>query len=198
MKVIVGLGNPGPAYEKTRHNVGFWVVRRLARRWKMTWKEEARCRAKVGEGSAAGEKVRLVLPQTFMNSSGEALACLAKKWRLTPESFLVVCDDFALPLGTVRLRGQGSDGGHQGLASILQELGTREIARLRVGIRSGRVEGDWTPFVLGRFTASEESPLENGLERAAQACESWLADGTMAAMNRFNRQKVEISSCQKH
>ena len=193
MKVIVGLGNPGPAYEKTRHNVGFWVVRRLARRWKMTWKEEARCRAKVGEGSAAGEKVRLVLPQTFMNSSGETLACLAKKWRLTPESFLVVCDDFALPLGAVRLRGQGSDGGHQGLASVLEKMGTRQIARLRVGIGQGRPDGDWTPFVLGRFTEPERKKLAAAVEEAAQACESWTAEGTTAAMNRFNRRKVEKS-----
>lgn len=187
----MGLGNPGPGYARTRHNVGFLVVRRLARRWKISWEEDSRCRSKVGEGSIEGHPVRLALPQTFMNSSGEAVACLAKKWRLKSEAFLAVCDDFALPLGTVRLRGQGSEGGHQGLASILREMGTREVARLRVGIGGPRPEEDWTPFVLGRFAASEQQRLAAGMEQGTRACESWAAEGLSAAMSRFNRRKVE-------
>lgn len=191
MKVLVGLGNPGSEYEKTRHNVGFLVVRRLARRWKISWKENGSCRSQIGEGRFGGQAVRLVLPQTFMNSSGEAVACLARKWRLKPEAFLVVCDDFALPLGSMRLRGQGSDGGHQGLASILGTLNTPGIARLRVGIGDGRLKGDWTPFVLGSFKESEQRLLEAVLERAIQACGIWVSGGLVPAMNQFNRRKVE-------
>ncbi|MBI3312436.1 MAG: aminoacyl-tRNA hydrolase [Candidatus Omnitrophica bacterium] len=193
MKVFVGLGNPGSEYANTRHNVGFSAVQRLARRWKVAWKDNLRCRAKVGEGRFGKIPVRLVQPQTFMNSSGEAIACLARSWRLGPEAFLVVCDDFALPLGSLRLRGQGSDGGHQGLASILSRMQTQEIARLRVGIAGERIEGDWTPFVLGKFTEPEEKKLEAALEQAVDACECWAAVGTAGAMNRFNRRKRETS-----
>lgn len=189
MKVIVGLGNPGSDYVRTRHNVGFQVGELLSRRWSIRLDSEA-CSARFGEGNWKGEKVRLVLPQTFMNASGAAVAPLMKRWKQEAGNLLLVCDDLALPLGRVRLRGQGSDGGHLGLASVFEQMGTRQIARLRVGIAAvgtGRVRGDLTPRVLGRFEASEKEPLEAGLKQAVEACESWVVDGLATAMNRFNR-----------
>lgn len=185
MKVIVGLGNPGSEYPQTRHNIGFMAVERLGKQWSISVRKEL-CSSRVGEGSVGREKVRLVLPQTFMNASGEAVECLMKRWRLGPESLLLVCDDVALPLGSVRIRGQGSDGGHHGLASVFERLGSRQVSRLRVGI-GGDASGDLTPFVLGKFTAAEKPALEKGLEQARFACESWIAEGISVTMNRFNR-----------
>lgn len=188
MKAIIGLGNPGAKYAGTRHNVGFMVLDRLAKDWGIAPKREL-CRSKVGEGEAGGEPVRLVYPQTFMNSSGEAVVCLMKRWRLEPESVLIVLDDAALPLGRVRVRAGGSAGGHQGLTSVTLESATERIPRLRVGIAPERKPGGefLTEFVLGRFTAAEQEQLEAGLESAAQACEAWITSGLPAAMNRFNR-----------
>ena len=186
MRLIVGLGNPGPAYSRTRHNVGRMVAERLAKQWSVALRSEG-CSSKFGAGSYSSCPVRVALPQTFMNASGKAVKCLLDRWKLGPSSMLVVCDDVSLPLGMVRLRPHGSDGGHLGLASILQELGTEKIPRLRVGVRVGPVEKDLTPFVLGRFEASERKILEEGLASAVAACEVWVKSGLTVAMNRFNR-----------
>lgn len=180
------MGNPGAKYAGTRHNIGFLVLDRLAEAWKAAPRREL-CRSKVGEGEVDGESVRLAWPQTFMNSSGEAVACLMKRWRLEPSEMLIVFDDVYLPLGRLRLRGEGSEGGHQGMASIIQGVGTQEIPRLRLGIGPGP-RRDLMEFVLDRFTGPEkEGPLENALELAVQACETWVTQGLSAAMNRFNR-----------
>ena len=186
MKLIVGLGNPGPAYSRTRHNVGMMAAEKIAKQWSIAIRAQG-CSSKFGEGSISGQPVRLALPQTFMNASGKAVRCLMHRWRLQPSSILVVCDDVSLPIGMIRLRSRGSAGGHLGLVSILLELGLEEIPRLRVGIQSGRVDEDLTPFVLGRFDSSERKSLEQGLSSAAEACEVWVTSGISAAMNRFNR-----------
>ena len=189
-KVIVGLGNPGLAYAQTRHNVGFQVVRRLGRRWLFPWREGI-CNCRVAEGSVKGESARLILPQTFMNTTGQAVACLARRWRLDPTRMLLVCDDVALPLGIIRIRPKGSAGGHQGLTSIFQETGTEAMPRLRVGIGRAGLTGDLVPYVLGRFTSSEQERLGGVLDCAAQACETWVTEGIPSAMNRFNRKVTE-------
>lgn len=190
-RLIVGLGNPGPAYVQTRHNVGFMLAERLAGRWKAPLKQKA-CQAVFGEGEFDGRPVKLALPQTFMNSSGESVACLLDKWKLRPEEALVVCDDVALPLGSIRVRGQGSAGGHNGLESIIERTGTEGFARLRIGIRTESPAGkDLSPFVLGPFTKQELKLLEQALGLAVEACEVWVSQGVAEAMNRFNRKIKE-------
>jgi len=170
MKLIVGLGNPGPHYEQTRHNVGAMVVRRLARR-------------------RLGPDVRLLVPDAMMNVSGEALARAALPERM--EDLLLVCDDVNLPLGTLRVRPEGSDGGHHGLASCLQQLGTEAVPRLRVGVGSASLPKDLTEFVLSPFDPPERPVVEETLARAAEACELWAARGIEAAMNRVNVRRQE-------
>ena len=133
--------------------------------------------------------VWLVRPQTFMNQSGHVVSCLAKRWKLDFSYWLVVIDDVSLPLGTLRLRSQGSDGGHRGLSSILSELGTQQIPRLRVGIQAESMEKDLTPYVLGRFRPSEKELLEKTLHRVVEACETWITEGLSAAMNLFNQKE---------
>lgn len=187
MKLIVGLGNPGPKYAGTRHNVGFLAAARLAREWTIRL-AAGRCGAKMGESVLGGEKIRLALPQMMMNASGESVGCLLRCWKVDPAGLLVICDDVALPLGTIRIRSGGSDGGHNGLHSVIQAAGTEQVARLRVGIRTQRLKaGDMVNFVLGRFTVSEKKQLEGALDLAVEACEVWVTRGVSAAMNQFNR-----------
>jgi len=191
--LIVGLGNPGSRYVGTRHNIGFIVADRLAKGWSIVPGSRL-CRCQVGLGKVGKRAVRVAFAQTFMNASGEAVECLARRWRVAPSSVLVICDDIALPLGSVRLRAQGSDGGHLGLASIIGALGTQEIPRLRVGIRPRQEPSDLTEFVLSPFEPSEQTLLEEGVSQAVDACQSWVTQGITAAMNRFNRR---LSSSRK-
>jgi len=162
------------------------LIQRLAQRWAIPIKNRL-CRSKVGEGIFSGRPVRLALPQTSMNLSGEAVGCLIQRWRVELSSLLVVCDDLSLPVGMIRIRGQGSDGGHRGLASVLEVLKTDAVQRLRIGIRAPKVPEDLVGFVLGRFEASEKKGLEEGLNLSEEACEAWVSRGLSAAMNRFNR-----------
>ena len=193
MRAIIGLGNPGAAYTRTRHNVGFFLISALSRRWSIPVKKTL-CRSKVGSGVWERIPVGLAMPQTFMNRSGEAVRCLMGRWRLGCPGMLIVCDDVALPLGLIRVRPKGSDGGHQGLASVIGEVGSEEIPRLRVGIGgAGRKGEDLTPSVLDRFSPPEKKRLEESLEMAVQACEVWALHGVNAAMNRFNR-RVECQT----
>jgi len=190
MKLIVGLGNPGAKYAGTRHNVGFMAAERIVRRWKIPLRKKG-CDAVFGEGEFSGAPVGVALPQTFMNASGRSVQCLLERWRLNPKAVLVLCDDVALPLGMIRLKGRGSAGGHLGLASILEELGTAEFARLRIGVRpADGLEKDLTPFVLGKFEPPEGKLLEQALASVVEAGELWLSRGLNAAMNRFN-QKIK-------
>jgi len=193
VKVIVGLGNPGPRYAGTRHNVGFMVVSRLADRWSISLNRSV-CSAKVGEGVFAGQPVGLALPQTMMNSSGESVGCLLKRWSAAVSELLVIYDDVDLPLGSIRLRGKGSDAGHRGISSILEQVNTKAVPRLRVGIHSAGVSDDLVDFVLARFRASEKRFVEEGLASAQKACEVWVEKGMQPAMNLFNKKGSRIST----
>lgn len=185
--LIVGLGNPGAEYAKTRHNAGFLAVERLAECWRASWKLEKKINARVAKMDLDGTRVLLCQPQTFMNLSGEAVGALKNFYQLQPQSeLLVAVDDADLPLGEIRLRAGGGNGGHHGLESIEQHLGTNDFARLRLGI--GRAEGarEITDHVLGRFDAGEAALMEKVLVRAADQVECWLAAGIEKAMNQFN------------
>ncbi len=184
--LIVGLGNPGADYAKTRHNAGWLLVEQLAARWRVDWKRERRFNAQMARAERHGRHVLLCQPQTFMNASGEAVGAVVSFYRLPRTRILVVVDDADLPLGEVRLRTGGSSGGHHGLESIEQHLGSREFARLRLGI--GRQAGarEITDYVLGRLDRAEAALMEKVLDRAASQVECWLDDGIQKAMNQFN------------
>jgi PTH1 family peptidyl-tRNA hydrolase len=185
MKLIVGLGNPGRKYEKTRHNVGFEVLDAVAKRWRAETAKE-KFNGRVAGANVAGQPVLLVWPQTLMNRSGQSVAAAVGFYQLPLADLLVIGDDFNLPLGKLRFRGQGSAGGQKGLDDIIRRLGSEEFARLRVGI--GPVPDAWEPadFVLGRFTASERAVIDDTIAQAAEAVECWVAEGIEAGMNRFN------------
>ena len=185
MKVVVGLGNPGPRYESTRHNVGFRVLAELARRWSAE-RPKRKFDAEIAEAQFAGEKVLLVAPQTYMNLSGRAVQPLLAFYSLEPADLLVLCDDMNLETGRLRLRGSGSAGGQKGLADIIQRLGTEQFSRLRIGIGRPPGQMDATDYVLGKFRSDEQEPIEHAIVTAGDAVEVWIKDGLAAAMNRFN------------
>jgi PTH1 family peptidyl-tRNA hydrolase len=191
--IVCGLGNPGSEYADTRHNLGFWVTELLCERFRGKWRRpsdlyvESRVRI-------AGNPVSLVKPQTFMNLSGDALQLLTGGVELDPIGLLVVCDDTALGLGRIRLRKKGSDGGHNGLQSIIEALGTREFARLRLGVGPVPENTDQAEFVLSEFPAEEIEPAREMVSRAAACVGAWVAEGANAAMNRFNVQADDPSS----
>ena len=185
--LIVGLGNPGAGYSRTRHNAGFMAVERLAGRRLAKWALDDKFAARLAQVEHEDRRLMLCQPQTYMNQSGETVGKLAEYFRVPPGRLLVVVDDADLPLGEIRLRPQGSSGGHHGLESIEQRLGTRQYARLRVGI--GRLESDGreiTRHVLGRFSPGEAGVMERVLDRAADQVECWLNDGIGKAMSQFN------------
>jgi peptidyl-tRNA hydrolase, PTH1 family len=184
--LIAGLGNPGEEYAKTRHNAGYSLAGKLAARWNADWKNERKFNARFARAKRNGIRVLLCQPRTFMNASGEAVKAVMSFYRLPPEHLLVAVDDADLPLGEIRLRAGGSSGGHHGLESVEQHLGTRAFARLRLGI--GRKDGarEITDYVLDRFDAAEAVLMEKVLCRAADQAECWLDDGIEMAMNRFN------------
>jgi PTH1 family peptidyl-tRNA hydrolase len=185
--LIAGLGNPGAEYARTRHNVGFMLADALAARWRADWKADRRMQCRLARADVDGRRVWLCQPQTFMNASGEAVRAVREFYRVPLGRLLVAADDADLPLGTIRLRGSGSSGGHHGLESVEQHLATREYARLRLGI--GRREPavrEITDHVLGRFTADEAVLVGQALARAVSQVECWLAEGISKAMSRFN------------
>lgn len=183
--LIVGLGNPGKEYSDTRHNVGFRCVDELARRHGLRW-ERPRLKAEQARGTIGGLDVVLAKPQTFMNLSGTSVVQLVKWYKVEPDRLLIIHDDMDIPFGQLRLRGEGSAGGQNGLASIIQQLRSNAVPRLRIGI--GRPQwGEPKDFVLTRFGKEQGAELPDLLGRAADAAETWLADGLLAAMNRFNQ-----------
>src|SRR5438093_7977894 len=187
LALIAGLGNPGRKYARTRHNAGFMVLDRLAERWKANFALKKKFQARLAVLEPKGWRVFICQPETFMNASGEAVKPIASFYRVPPERILVVLDDADLPLGELRLRPRGSSGGHHGLESIEQHLGTREFPRLRIGI--GRHESgarEITDYVLSEFSSSETELVEKVLTRACDQVECWLRDGVLPAMNRFN------------
>lgn len=187
LKLIAGLGNPGARYERTRHNVGFLVVDRLLARHAPDATPRARFHALTVDTHVAGRRCLFLKPMTYMNRSGLAVAEAVRFFRLLPaEDLLVIVDDVALPLGTIRLRPGGGDGGHNGLADIHRALNTDAYPRLRVGIGAPGAQGAQVDFVLGRISDEEWTRLSPALDRAADAVEAVLASGLDCAMNRFN------------
>lgn len=184
MKLVVGLGNPGSKYQNTRHNVGFMVASLLAQQ--AGGKPRNRFEADTLELELGGERVLLVCPLTYMNLSGKSVLAARDFYKIDNDSILVVCDDFHLPLGRLRLRPSGSAGGQKGLQNILQRLGTQQIPRLRMGI--GPVPSGWNPpdFVLGKFTKDQKDEVELMVAQAADAVGLWCRQGIEAAMNRYN------------
>jgi PTH1 family peptidyl-tRNA hydrolase len=184
--LIVGLGNPGKEYARTRHNAGFIVVDQLAKRWRADWKNEKKFGARIARAELSERQVLLCEPQTFMNSSGESVAAVVNFYQIALARVLVILDDADLPLGQVRLRPSGSSGGHHGLESIEQHLGLRDYARLRIGI--GRTAGprEITDHVLGRFNSTEAELADKVFAVATDQAECWLNDGIQKAMNQFN------------
>jgi len=185
VKVIAGLGNPGPKYTRTRHNVGFRVLDVVARRLDAAFDRE-KYQALVAETRRGREAVLLLKPQTYMNLSGASVVRALRYKGGEPEDMLVVVDDVNLALGRLRLRPDGSAGGHNGLKSIIEHLGSTAFARLRVGIGTGGQSGDLTGHVLGKFAPDEEPLMDKAVERAADAVVSFIEDGVTATMNRYN------------
>ena len=188
MKFIIGLGNPGKNYENTRHNAGFRVINEIARIKKMKCDFEHKLFFE-GEFKFGNETVILVQPKTFMNQSGDALSALQGRYRgLLPADLLVVIDDVNLPIGSIRLRTDGSAGGHNGLESVISALHTQNFPRLRIGVgREGLSGQDLTDFVLGKFEPSEEEVFKKVIPIACEACLLWVSDGAQATMNRYNK-----------
>jgi len=185
MKLVVGLGNPGKKYQATRHNVGFEVVRKLAERHAAS-PGRSKFDGQLQECLIGGERTLLLMPHTLMNLSGRSVKQAVDFFKLSWEDLLLVCDDFNLSLGTLRLRARGSDGGQKGLADTIRQLGTDQFSRLRLGI--GPVPDRWeaADFVLGKFHAKEKEVVACQVLRACDAVETWIADGIDQAMNQFN------------
>ncbi len=185
MKLVVGLGNPGRKYAGTRHNVGFDVLDELSRRASAPAPRSS-MDALVADAQLAGERVLLAAPQTFMNLSGRSVRQMIDFYKLPLDDLLVVCDDLNLPCGKLRLRKSGSAGGQKGLQSIIQQLGTEDFPRLRIGIDRPPPRMDSAAYVLARFSAHEREDIERAILVAADGVEFWLREGAEAAMNRIN------------
>lgn len=191
MKVIVGLGNPGREYANTRHNLGFMVVDELGRRAGAT-SGKSRFKADLLETTVQGLRLVMVKPQTFMNLSGHAVRETLQWYKVPKTNVLVIVDDLDLPFGTIRLRGNGSHGGHNGLRSIFEQLGSNDVPRLRIGI--GRGHGVAVTQVLSRFSPEEETELPGVIAAAADCATVWLTEGLIPAMNRCNAKPIESKS----
>jgi PTH1 family peptidyl-tRNA hydrolase len=183
--VVLGLGNPGARYARTRHNLGWRVVETLVGRWKARPVESVP-EYRAWEAEAAGRTVALVSALTYMNESGRALSVWRERHPLDLAELLVVADDVYLPVGMVRFRGSGSSGGHRGLASVEEALGSRDYARLRIGVGRGAAE-TLGEHVLEEFREEEQAMADEAILKAADAVECWVGEGLLAAMNRFNR-----------
>ncbi len=184
MKVVVGLGNPGGKYAGTRHNIGFMVVDYLAESPR-AGRFQARFQGLVAELNEDGEKILLVKPETFMNLSGRCVREVLEFYKVPVDGLLVVCDDINLPLGKLRLRARGSDGGQKGLRDIQNHLATQEYARLRIGVDAPG-QADAADHVLSRFRPTERPVIEDAISKAAEAVMYWVRQGTEAAMNKYN------------
>ena len=193
VKLIVGLGNPGKSYARNRHNVGFFCTNYFARLRSVRF-DRRQCRARVGAAEVKGEKVLLAKPTTFVNLSGQSVACLVHKYHVALGDLLVIYDDLDLPLGRIRLRQSGSSGGHKGMNSIISSLGSEDFPRIRVGIGRPRGEkqfvgeDDIVNYVLSDFSAGEEAIIRPAIARVAEAIDCFVDRGIEAAMNEFNQQ----------
>lgn len=186
MRLVLGLGNPGERYARTRHNVAWWVLDALAGSWQATRDEDRREYQSV-RARVADHDVILMKPLTFMNRSGEALLQWQREHGFAAEDLLVVSDDVYLPIGSIRIRPQGSSGGHRGLESLEQALGSREFARLRLGVGAADSGAELKEHVLDEFAPEEQPALDEMVRLAAEAVECWVRAGKLSAMNQFNR-----------
>ena len=185
-RLVVGLGNPGPEYEHTRHNVGFRTVARLVRALD-AWGAARVCDADVYEAGEAGLRWVLMRPLTYMNLSGRAVRCMLQRLQASPEEVLVIYDDIALSVGQIRLRARGSSGGHKGMQSVIEELGTMEIPRLRIGIGQPPPGRSWVDHVLQAPPPDEADRLAQAEALAVEAVQHWARFGIQSAMSRYNR-----------
>lgn len=183
MKLIVGLGNPGPEYKDTRHNAGFMVVEGLARQLRIK-KQEYLHHAVIARANLKGEEILIAKPLTFMNLSGRAVRRMVYSYKVALPELIVVLDDMDLELGCLRFRARGGSGGHKGLQSIIDNLGTTDFPRLRIGI--GRPEGEVIDYVLTRFAQGEEEIMESCIKQAVMALTTWATNGIEKAMNQYN------------
>ena len=189
VRLVVGLGNPGRRYRKTRHNVGFRVVDALGERWQASSRpahDAVVYDARVSAEGSESRRVLLAKPQTFMNRSGQSVVALVRYYRVAIEDVLVVQDDIALPTGRLRARPDGSAGGHKGLADILQRLGTQDVARLRIGVGEPPPEMASEDYVLGKFARDETDAIDEAIATAQQAVMDWIFEGMTPVMNRYN------------
>jgi PTH1 family peptidyl-tRNA hydrolase len=185
MKLVVGLGNPGRKYRKTRHNVGYLVVGELGRRFAVT-RPKSKFQGEIVEADLDGQRALLLSPVTFMNRSGTSV-CLARDfYKIENQDLLIVCDDLNLPLAKLRFRAKGSSGGQKGLADIIRSLGTEEFPRLRIGVGPQPEGWDATDYVLGKFSRQEKAQIDEGIELSAEAVVAWARDGIQHCMNRYN------------
>jgi PTH1 family peptidyl-tRNA hydrolase len=187
MKLVAGLGNPGREYAGTRHNVGFEVMDLLARRHHLPWPAKLDGSSIEARWRRPDADVLLVKPLAYMNLSGRAVSELARFYKIDLPDVLVVADDVNLPLGRLRARASGTEGGHNGLRSIAESLGTIDYARLRIGVGRGDLRRDLADHVLARFEPDEQAGMEDAIARAADAVEVWISDGLARVMNTFNR-----------
>lgn len=185
MKLIVGLGNPTPQYDKTRHNVGFAVIDHLMNEYGIAL-DTAKHKGFYGKGRIAGESVILLKPMTYMNLSGESVVQVANYYKVAPKDIIVVYDDINLDVGRLRIREKGSAGGHNGIKNIIAHLGTDEFPRIRVGVGMKPPKMDLADYVLSRFSKEEEALMEEGYEKAAKAMELMVEDEISQAMNLYN------------
>jgi peptidyl-tRNA hydrolase, PTH1 family len=187
VKLIIGLGNPGAEYTLTRHNAGFLVLEEFARANGVKFRMNRRFSALVGESAIGKEKIFLAMPQTFMNLSGNSVRSMLSWLKVEADSMFVVMDDIALPFGAIRIKPKGSSGGHNGLNSIIDSIGTQEFPRMRIGILGRKNVRDLSSYVLDKFTKLEQKNLPGILEAGRMACECWVKEGVDTAMNKFNK-----------
>ena len=193
-RLVVGLGNPGPQYAATRHNVGFTVIEELAAQCRVELRLRGRAMARMGKGKWRGFPFVLSQPQTWMNLSGQSVQCLKRKLGLPPSELIVIVDDIHLPVGSLRLRPSGGAGGHNGLQSIIDALGTSDFPRLRIGVGNQFSRGDQSSHVLSEFSPEESDQLQPVLKQACEAVKTFIAEGLTVAMNRHNRRRPSGSS----
>jgi peptidyl-tRNA hydrolase, PTH1 family len=191
-RLIVGLGNPGAKYDRTRHNIGFDLIDQLAKRWQIPVSDQKRFQGMVGEGWVNSQKIVLLKPQTFMNLSGQAVRSVLDWYKLEPTEVLVLYDDLDLPLGKLRIRLSGSAGGHNGMKSIISHLGTPTFPRLRMGI--GKSQDETISHVLGKFSVAESAIVADVLQLSADAVELSLGSGVEKAMNKYNNRSVLVEA----
>jgi PTH1 family peptidyl-tRNA hydrolase len=189
VRLLVGLGNPGQKHERNRHNIGFRVAEDAARKLGVAL-DMTRWNAVLGQGRASGDAVSVLLPQTYMNASGESVGHAARFWKVEPEALVVVHDDMDLEFGRVQVKVGGGDGGHNGLKSLRQHLGTGDYVRVRFGVGRPPLQWEGADWVLANFSSAEEEQLKGLIPQAAEAAVAALVEGPLPAMNRFNRRNA--------